>query len=198
MRSTPDTLARARRVAAAAAYLGLARHLPWSPRPGGLASRRLRAFLGRWMLDYCGTGVNIEHGAWFGSGKGVRLGDRADIGMDALVIGPIDIGADVLMGPRCILLASSHTTSRVDLPINQQGFDQDRVIVVEDDVWIGAGSIILPGVHIGRGSIIGAGAVVSRDVPAYSVAVGSPARVVKSRTPGSAVRDELAGTTEVG
>jgi maltose O-acetyltransferase len=185
-------------MAAAAVYLGLARHLPWSPRPGGMAARRLRALLGRQMLDYCGSNVNIEHGAWFGSGKGVRLGDRSDIGMDALVIGPIDIGNDVIMGPRCILLSSRHSTARVDLPINQQGFDEDRVIVVEDDVFIGAGTVILAGVRIAKGSIIGAGAVVARDVPPFSVAVGSPARVVKTRTPGASVETELQNASETG
>jgi maltose O-acetyltransferase len=148
------------------------------------------------MLDFCGDRVNIEHGAWFGSGKGVRLGDRSDIGMDALVIGPIDIGNDVLMGPRCILLASSHTTRDVQVPINQQGFDEDRVIVIEDDVWIGAGTVILPGVRIGKGAIIGAGAVVSRDVPALSVAVGSPARVVRTRGANRSVADELLAAEE--
>jgi maltose O-acetyltransferase len=101
--------------------------------------------------------------------------------MDALVVGPVEIGADVMMGPRCVLLATSHDFSSVDVPMNQQGFSEPRPIVIEDDVWIGAGATILPGVRIGRGSIIGAGAVVPRDVPAWSVAVGNPARVVRDR-----------------
>ncbi|WP_432493787.1 acyltransferase [Kineococcus auxinigenes] len=137
------------------------------------------------MLDACGQDVNIEHGAWFGSGKGIRLGDRADIGMDALVIGPVQIGRDVMMGPRCILLASAHETGSVEVPMNQQGFREDRPIVIEDDVWIGAGSIILPGRRIGRGSIVGAGSVVVNDVPAWTVVAGNPARVVKARKPGT-------------
>ena len=174
-------LSSAQRGASVVAYLGFARHLPWSPRPGGLLSRRLRARLGRQMLDYCGTDVNIEHGAWFGSGKGIRLGDRSDIGMDALVIGPLEVGADVMMGPRCVLLASSHDTRSTDRPMNQQGFLDDRVIVIEDNVWIGAGTTVLPGVRIGTGSIVGAGSVVTRDIPPWRVAVGSPARVVRSR-----------------
>src|SRR5919202_797006 len=86
------------RAASCLAYLGFARHLPWSPRPGGAMARRLRGRLGRVMLDHCGDDVNIEHGAWFGSGRGIRLGDRAGIGMDALIVGPVDIGADVMMG----------------------------------------------------------------------------------------------------
>jgi maltose O-acetyltransferase len=136
------------------------------------------------MLDECGRDVNVEHGAWFGSGKGIRLGDRSDIGMDALVIGPVHIGRDVMMGPRCVLLASAHDTSRVDLPMNRQGFRPDRPIVIEDDVWIGAGCIILPGRRIGTGSIVGAGSVVADDVPTWSVVAGNPARVVRRRDPG--------------
>lgn len=172
------------RMAAAAAYLALSRHLPWSPRPGGSLARKARAASARWMLDDCGTDVNIEHGAWFGSGKGMRVGDRSDIGMDALVIGPVHIGKDVMMGPRCVLLASSHDTRRVDVPMNQQGFREDRPIVIEDDVWIGAGCIVLPGRRIGTGSIVGAGSVVVSDVPPWTVVAGNPARVVKMRRPG--------------
>lgn len=169
------------RVLGSSLYLGFARHLPWSPRPGGLTSRRLRARLARLMLDECGVDVNVEHGAWFGSGKGIRLGDRSDIGMDALVIGPVHIGRDVMMGPRCILLASSHATARTDVPMNTQGFLDDRPIVIEDDVWIGAGCTVLPGRRIGQGSIVGAGSVVTKDVPPWSIVGGNPARVVRRR-----------------
>jgi len=178
-----------RRAVAAAAYFAVARHLPWSPRPGGTAARKIRGTLAHWMLDSCGVDVNIERGAWFGSGKGVVVGDRSDIGMDALVIGPVTIGKDVMMGPRCILVASQHETSSVDVPMNQQGFRPDRRIVIEDDVWIGAGSTILPGRRIGTGSIVGAGAVVVTDVPPYTVVAGNPARVVKQRRPGDQVND---------
>jgi maltose O-acetyltransferase len=143
------------------------------------------------MLDECGTDVNIEHGAWFGSGRGIRLGDRSDIGMDALVIGPIHVGRDVMMGPRCVLLASSHEVSSVDQTMNSQGFKPDRPILIEDDVWLGAGVTVLPGRRIGRGSIIGAGSVVATDIPPWSIAVGNPARVVRDRRDGR-------GFTEVG
>jgi len=169
------------RLAAVAAYLAVARHLPWSPRPGGALARTIRARLGRAMLDSCGERVNIEHGAWFGSGRGIRLGDRSDIGMDALVIGPVTIGRDVMMGPRCILLASSHVISDSTRPMNTQGFGADQPIVIGDDVFIGAGSIVLAGRHIGTGSVIGAGSVVTRDVEPYTVVAGNPARMVRRR-----------------
>jgi maltose O-acetyltransferase len=175
--------ARAAQMTATLLYLSVARHLPWSPRPGGAVSRRLRAALARRMLDSCGVGVNVEHGAWFGSGRGVELGDRSDIGMDALVIGPLRIGADVMMGPRCILLADSHDVSSTEQPMNQQGFREPRAIVIEDDVFIGAGVTILPGRRIGTGSIVGAGSVVVHDVAPYSVVAGNPAVLVRWRRP---------------
>lgn len=144
------------------------------------------------MLDDCGVDVNVEHGAWFGSGKGITLGDRSDIGMDALVIGPVQVGRDVMMGPRCVLLASAHDTRRVDVPMNQQGFREDRPIVIEDDVWIGAGSIVLPGRRIGTGSIVGAGSVVVADVPPWTVVAGNPARILTIRRPGDQLPEAMA------
>lgn len=173
-----------RRAVGAAGYLGFARHLPWSPRPGGRVATRLRAALGQLMFDECGAEVNIEHGAWFGSGKGIRIGDRSCIGMDALVIGPITIGADVMMGPRCVLLASSHRVASTDVPMNRQGFLPDRTIVIGDDVFIGAGSTILAGRSIGSGAIVGAGSVVTHDVAPWTIVAGNPAVVVRHRQPG--------------
>ncbi len=179
--STPGAR-RAGRLAASAAYLAVARHLPWSPRPGGAVARRLRGALATAMLDRCGSDVNIEHGAWFGSGRGIEVGDRSAIGMDALVIGPLTVGDDVMMGPRCVLISEGHGAGSVDVPMNRQGFVPSRRIVIEDDVWIGAGVTILPGRRIGRGSIVGAGSVVTRDVPPYSIVGGNPATVIRQRT----------------
>ncbi|WP_375491206.1 acyltransferase [uncultured Jatrophihabitans sp.] len=170
------------RVLAFAVYTLLGRHLPWSNRPFGQYARRLRAALGEWMLDECGDAVNIEHGALFGSGRGIRLGDRSDIGMDALVIGPVHIGADVMMGPRCVLIAGAHNHADPDVPMNTQGMLDDRPIVIEDDVWIGAGSTILPGRKLGSGCIVGAGSVITRDVPSMAVVGGNPAQVIRYRT----------------
>ena len=169
------------RKAAALVYLAFARHLPWSPRPGGQAAKRLRGLLAARMLDSCGEDVNIEHGAWFGSGRGIRVGDRSAIGMDALVIGPLHLGADVMMGPRCIFLASAHAISDPTTPMTQQGFLADRPIVVGDDVWIGAGVTVTAGRTIGQGAVVGAGSVVARDVPPYTVVAGNPAKVIRQR-----------------
>lgn len=177
----PDRTRTAKRYLAAVVYWFVGHRLPWGPRPGGRIGRRVRGALAGWMLDECGHAVNIERGAWFGSGKGVRVGDRSDLGLDCLVIGPLVVGRDVMMGPRCCILASSHDTRSTSVPMNQQGFLPDRVVVIEDDVWIGANVTVLPGRTIGRGSIVGAGAVVTRDVPPYTVVGGNPATVVAQR-----------------
>jgi len=166
---------------AAAGYLLLARHLPWSPRPGGRVAKSVRGRLAKRMLDQCGVDVNIEHGAWFGSGRGIVVGDRSAIGLDALVIGPVTIGSDVMMGPRCVLPSTNHEFGSTDVPMNAQGFQANRPIMIEDDVWIGAGTTILPGCRIGRGSIVGAGSVVTRSVDPWSVVAGNPARLLRRR-----------------
>ncbi len=144
------------------------------------------------MLDTCGDDVNIEHGAWFGSGRGISVGDRSAIGLDALVIGPVTIGRDVMMGPRCVLLSTNHEFGSTDVPMNAQGFQADRPIVIEDDVWIGAGTTILPGCHLGRGSIVGAGSVVTHSIDPWSVVGGNPARLLRRRRGGA---DDPAVTT---
>jgi len=97
-------------------------------------------------------------------------------------MGPLRVGADVMMGPRCVLISDNHAMDDTSRPMNTQGFVASSPIVIEDDVWIGAGVTVLPGVRIGRGSVIGAASVVTKDVPPWTVAAGNPARVVRQRT----------------
>ena len=78
-------------------------------------------------------------------------------------------------------LAVIRSTERTDLPMCKQGETEVKPVIIEDDVWLGARVTILPGARIGHGCVIGAGAVVSGEVPPMSVAVGNPARVVKKR-----------------
>ena len=85
------------------------------------------------------------------------------------------------IGEELKVVTQNHRSDRTDIPMQQQGMAEEKEVVIGDDVWIGHRVILLPGVHIGNGSIIGAGAVVTRDIPDYSVAVGVPARVIRNR-----------------
>ena len=92
------------------------------------------------------------------------------------------IGRDVMMGPYVMMLSGSHNFERLDIPMREQGAPDRRAIIIGDDVWIGAKTIILPGVCVGSHSIIGAGSVVTKDVAPYSIIGGSPAKLIKMRS----------------
>ena len=94
--------------------------------------------------------------------------------------GTIRIGNYVMVGPRTIMWSQNHVFDRTDIPMREQGHSE-APIVIEDDVWIGARCIILAGIRIGTGSVIGAGAVVTHDIPPYSVVAGVPAWVIRPR-----------------
>lgn len=123
--------------------------------------------------------MNIEKGAVFSSS--VELGDYSGIGVRAQIGGRTIIGKHVMMGPDVNIYVRNHMFNRTDIPMDQQGYSDDRPVIIGDDVWIGARVIILPGVHIGTGSVIGAGAVVTKDVPDYAVVGGNPAHILKMR-----------------
>lgn len=113
---------------------------------------------------------------------GITIGNNCFIGEFNVMRGQggITIGEGVYTGPMVQIVAVNHVYRNPNRPIREQGITAQG-IVIEDDVWIGAGAAILDGVTIGRGSIIGAGAVVSNNIPAYSIAVGTPAKPIKSR-----------------
>jgi acetyltransferase-like isoleucine patch superfamily enzyme len=94
--------------------------------------------------------------------------------------GNVTIGNNVRIGPHCTIAGILHRFDRIDIPICDQGTILHE-IVIEDDVWLGANCSIVGEVTIGRGSVIGAGSVVTKSIPEYSIAVGNPARVIKSR-----------------
>jgi maltose O-acetyltransferase len=94
--------------------------------------------------------------------------------------GGIEIGSNVIIGPYCIIHSANHSFNDTVSPIKLQGYEMASVRI-GDDCWLGANVIVLPGVHIGRGTVIGAGSVVTKDIPPYSVVVGNPAKVIYSR-----------------
>ena len=164
-------------------YLGV-RWLPPSYMVGYGVWRKLRYRVCRPLFDKCGKNVNIESGAYFGSGRHISIGDHSGIGVNAYISGPVSIGKNVMMGQEVMIFGRDHEFSRTDIPMIDQGFQQGKQVFIGDDVWIGARVIILPGVSIGSGVIIGAGTVVTKDIPDWAIAAGNPAKVVRYRRPG--------------
>lgn len=160
-------------------YTKIATFLPKTKNSADGCFERFRALLLRGYIDECGSNVNIQPRATVA--RRVVIGDYSGIGYGCVIQGNVIIGCHVMMGPEVLIYTQNHNFSRVDVPMDKQGFAEEEQVIIEDDVWIGARVIILPGVRIGRGSVIGAGTVVSKNIPEYSVAVGNPARVVKKR-----------------
>ena len=163
-------------------YYLFAQFLPKSTIPfAGNISKFIRFLLVKNIFLKVGKNINIENRVWFGSGSKIKIGDNSGIGSFCLLRGKITIGKNTMMGPEVIILTKNHKFDRIDIPMVQQGFQDEKEVIIEDDVWIGTRAIILPGVRICKGSVIGAGAVVTKDVAPYSIMGGVPAKLIKKR-----------------
>lgn len=187
------------RIAAACEELWIAL-FAWIPTPVGVL---IRLLAWRWCLAQCGSvrfgtaltlagmknislgnGVRIGRGSFLTSGNGslilsdsVAVSPCVNIGADH---GRIHIGSKTAIGPGTVIRAANHRFERPDIPIISQGHTEGSVII-EEDVWIGANCVITPDVRIGRGAIVGAGAVVTRNVAPFSIVAGVPAREIGRR-----------------
>ncbi|MDX8048219.1 sugar O-acetyltransferase [Lentzea sp. BCCO 10_0798] len=112
-------------------------------------------------------------------GYNTRIGANSFMNYDGIILdcGPVTIGDHVMMGPRVQLLTALHPVEDHDARI--EGWETTAPIVIGDKVWFGGGVIVCPGVTIGNNTVVGAGSVVTRDLPAHVLAVGNPARVVR-------------------
>lgn len=166
------------------AYYGFARHLP-QYLPSEKFNKRIRGIICRRLFKFCGENVNIKRGAFFGTGTNIYIGDNSDLGLKAYIAGidkggELIIGKNVMMAPEVVILTQVHNYKDTSRAINTQGSYPSKVII-EDDVWIGYRALILPGVRICNGAVIGAGAVVTTDIPPYNVVGGVPAKIIKVR-----------------
>ncbi len=139
----------------------------------------MRASCAKRFCPNIGIEVNIEQGAMITSLT--EVGDYSGVGINAKLHGKVVIGKDVMMGPDVVIHTRNHAFISTDIPMRKQGFMEENPVFIGDDVWIGERVIILPGVHVGKGAILGAGAVVTKDVPEYAVMGGNPAKVLKYR-----------------
>lgn len=176
-----ETMRKLKRIICLALYYGLMKHLPEHSLPRG----RLWLLLRRWtatpLFRKCGREIHINHGVHFGSGSTVSLGDHCGLGIGARLIGDITIGNYVGSAHGITITSSNRAFDELGTPMMFQAKRPDQPVVIEDDVLIFANAIILPGVRVRTGSVIGAGAVVSREVPPNCVVAGNPARVVRWR-----------------
>ena len=115
---------------------------------------------------------------------GISIGQKTDLGCNTILSssGGISIGSSVLIAGNCYIGGGRYITDRLDIPMMQQGVFTRGKIIIQDDVWLGASSVVLDGVKIGKGCIIGAGSVVTKDLPDYAIAAGVPAKIIKMRT----------------
>lgn len=156
-----------------------------------IRKRVLRAVM-KPLFRRCGKNVWFDPDDFLAYDK-ISIGNDVFIGPGAQLqtITEISIGNQVMFGPNVTILGGNHNTELSGIPmfhIKQKREFDDQPVFIEDDVWIGSRAILLKGVRIGRGAVVGAGSVVTKNVPPYAVVVGNPARVVKYR--GS--RDEIA------
>jgi acetyltransferase-like isoleucine patch superfamily enzyme len=164
--------------------------------------KRLRAQFWSLFMTKVGKNVQISHEVYITGPRYITLNDNVTIGPRSEIIpyakvavgedtqlgghfsliagGEIQIGKNVLFGPGCSIFSFSHNYQDPHRPIMEQG-TSSKGITIGDDVWLGANVVVLDGVTIGKGSVIGAGAVVTKDIPPYSVAAGVPAKVFKKR-----------------
>lgn len=108
----------------------------------------------------------------------IYIGDHSRIGLGNTLIGPVHIGNNVIIAQNVVISALNHNYEDITTSINNQGIHVEKIII-GNNAWIGANCSILPGVHIGDHVVVGAGSVVTKDIPSYCVVVGNPARIMK-------------------
>lgn len=133
----------------------------------------------RELLGTLGEGAEVRPPIYCDYGYQVHIGARTFINFGAVLldVATITIGEDVQVGPNVQFLTPTHP---LDAELRRAKYEAAEPIRIGDNVWLGGGVIVLPGVTIGENTVVGAGAIVTRDLPANVVAVGNPARVVRS------------------
>jgi len=147
---------------------------------GSIIRRRTKIDLFPYNKFILGNYTIIEDFSTINNGVGdIIIGDHSFIGAGNVLIGPVEIGNWVMTAQNVVISGMNHSYEDIDVPPTIQPVTTHQ-IVIADNVWIGANCVITLGIKIGRHSVIGAGSVVTKDIPAYCVAVGNPARVIKS------------------
>ena len=159
-------------------YLAVFRHTPEDFRPYALFFPWVRNRLVAFFADQCGRSVRVKSNAEVS--PHIRIGERSELGTRCMIQSGVVIGDDVIRGPDVKIFSRNHRFDDPGQPVALQG-KQQRSVVIGNDVWIGANVVVLPGVTVGDHAILAAGAIVTRDVPAWAIVGGNPARIIKDR-----------------
>ena len=151
-------------------------------RSAGYWIKKIRGYACTHIFLSSGVNINVEHGAYFGSGELLEIGDNSSLGVNCQVPNNVKIGNDVMIGPDVLIVGTKHGFSDLEIPMRLQKDPPCDPVEIGNDVWIGARVVILPGIKVGNGAIIGAGTVVTKDVPPFAIFVGNPGYVKKYRT----------------
>ncbi|MEI7426055.1 MAG: acyltransferase [Candidatus Moraniibacteriota bacterium] len=143
---------------------------------------KIRAEFWRLFCKKMGKNVYIMRGCYIMDPSHIEIGDNVTINRNTTISGQggLTIGNNVMIAPNCTVITSNHEYRKKEIPMMFQG-ENRQPTVIKNDVWLGANVVVLPGVTIEKGSIIGANAVVSKNVEAYSIVGGVPAKFIKYR-----------------
>ena len=162
-------------------YYAIATRLPDSYFPLGKYFTKFRAMCVRRMVNGGCKNLEVESNVELGSGRDVTIGDHVQIN-EGCRLRNVDIGNYVMIAPEVIIPHMGHNYEDVSKPMMLQGRRTYPKTIIEDDVWIGSRAVIMHGVKLMKGSIVAAGAVVTKDVQPYSIVGGNPAKLITMRT----------------
>jgi maltose O-acetyltransferase len=155
-----------------------------------LPSARFTPVFSKWRVWYfthvlkiMSTNANsamLGNNIYIGKANKVTFGGGCRIN-ENVYIEAASIGNDVLIAPGVSILSRMHEFTRTDIPMSLQGYRVEKTVIIEDDVWLGRNVVVLPGVTIGKGAIVGTGSVVTKDVQAYDIVGGIPAKIIGNR-----------------
>jgi maltose O-acetyltransferase len=161
-------------------YYSIGMLLPDLHYPFGKTFNKIRCLLLSVILVKFGNCNNVDGIVYVGGGDTISIGNRCQINHGCR-LGNVIIGDFVMIGIDVIFITQLHNSSSMEIPMACQGKIKCPPSVIENDVWIGTRVVIMPGIRIGKGAIVGACAVVTKDVPPYAVVAGVPARIIKYR-----------------
>lgn len=162
-------------------YYAVLSHLPSSRFTSIFSDLRVLYFkhvLG--LLEKGGNPSMIGPGVYIGTANKLSIGSGCRIN-ENVYIEQAEIGRDVLIAPNVSILSRMHKFECTDIPISRQGYKKEQKVLIGDDVWLGRSVIVMPGVAIGKGAIVGAGSVVTKNIPEFAIVGGVPAKIIKYR-----------------